>query len=140
MVNLVCLKALICCTFPQYSQDQDYPDLLWYLSEVKPSLVLCYGNRNHTICYGRAAPQCLGCESNSSGKVGAQGSSGIPVFAPQGLRQLIQHLVIVMKMLRVKPKGVSRWVGAGLYWDLDYLQYSGNRSSRWFCLGQELSL
>lgn len=58
------------------------------------------------------------------------------VLAPQGLRQLIQCLVIVMKMLRVKPKGVSRWVAAGLCWDLDYLQYSGNRSSRWFCLGQ----
>lgn len=46
MINLICFKALIYCTFPQYSQDQDYPDLLWYLWEVNPNVVLCYGNRN----------------------------------------------------------------------------------------------
>lgn len=81
-INLICLKALIYCTFPQYSQDQNYPDLLWYLSEANPNVVLYYGNRDHTICR-RAAPQCLSCESNSSGNVGAHYSSGVPVFAPQ---------------------------------------------------------
>lgn len=38
------------------------------------------------------------------------------MLAPPGLRELIQGLVIVMKMLRVKPEGVSRWVAAGLCW------------------------